>query len=266
MSFADILNKPLQSKTRTDLDEMFSNIEESVFGDTENELVSAIPSGYATEDDDDDDEDEVTDQLNALDDDEDDDDDIDFDDLSDDELAALGKELGGDVLGDLDSDDSGEKVDLTPDEEMHADDMMSVAATSMLVNDELNAEERAEFAKEEGAIAVNEGFMTESDVNQIAYEAGLVQEAKYNNKMIIKLDAASKKKQLYQLAVLICGQAHQDPDYIRYKKVMKMKKILRHKMEQKYHAEAVKRMKIYYARLRNSKSPKLNAIGNKVVK
>ena len=229
------------------------------------DIMNDIISGASTETESDDEDDDDDDDDECLDGECEDDDDFDLDDLSDEDLAAFSDEMSKVTLDEIEGNDTDE-VDLSPEEEMHADDMMSVAATSMLVNDELNAEERAEFAKHEGAIAINEGFMTEADVNQIAYEAGLVTEAKYNNKMIIRLDAASKKKQLYQLAVLICARAHQSPDYVKYKKVMKMKKLLRHKMERQYHAEAVKRMKVYFARLRNSKSTQLKNIGNKMDK
>lgn len=196
------------------------------------------------------------------------DDDFDPDDMSDSELAALDAELGGDAVDtviDNHSSDDDEEVDLSPREEMEADDLMSMAATSMLVNDELSTEEKAEFVKTEAAIAVEEGFMTESDVNQLAIETGLVQEARYNNRMIIKLDAASKKKQLYALAVNVCAASHRDPDYVKLKKVMKIRKILRAKLDRKYHTEATKRMKIYYARLRHSKSGMLSKIASKHV-
>ena len=39
-----------------------------------------------------------------------------------------------------------------------------------------------------------------------------------------------------------------------------MRKILRAKLDRKYHGEAMKRMKVYYARLRNSKSNTLRKI------
>jgi hypothetical protein len=195
---------------------------------------------------------------------EDDDEDFDPDDLSDAELAALDAELSGDeldsVVGDDDDDD---EVDLTPDEEMEADDMMNMAATTMLVNDELNAEEKAQFLETQAGIAVTEGFMTEADVNQMSADLGLVQESKYNKKMIIRLDAASKKKQLYALAVNVSAAAHGDADYRKLRKVMKMRKILRARLEKKYRSEATKRMKIYFNRLKNSKSGFLNKIAAK---
>jgi len=192
------------------------------------------------------------------------DDEDDIDSLSEEELAALDKELGDDALDSVVDDE--EEVTLSADEEMKADDMMNIAATSLLVNDELNAEEKANFVSTEAAVAVAEGFMTDSDVNQMSSDLGLVQENNYNKKMIIRLDAESKKKQLYALAVNVSAAAHGDPDYYKLKKVMKMRKILRAKLEQKYKGEATKRMRIYFNRLKRSKSNTLSNIGNKVDK
>ena len=259
--FTDALNSPLPSKlnmedTVATESEDIEDIdgEEAVNGLDNNTPVAeenGCANGKACEDADDDDDIDM-------------DDDFDPDDMSDEELAALDKELSNGALDTVIDDEN--EVDLSPEEEIQADDMMSIAATTMLVNDELNAEERAEFVQTQGETAVNEGFMSAVDVNELAIEAGLVQEAKYNNKMIIRLDAESKKKQLYALAVNVSAAAHGDPDYIKLKKVMKMRKILRAKLERKYQAEATKRMKIYFARLRKSKAPALAKIGEKFSK
>ena len=100
----------------------------------------------------------------------------------------------------------------------------------------------------------------------MAYNLNLIQENSYNKPMLIRLDAESKKKQLYALAVNVCAAAKNDPDYIKLKKVMKARKILRAKLDRKFHSQAVKRMKIYFARLRRSKSNVLSKIGHKMDK
>ena len=110
---------------------------------------------------------------------------------------------------------------------------------------------------------INEGFLRESDVNILMANAGLVEEKNYNKPMIIRLDAATKKKQLYALAVNVSAAAHNDPDYRKYKKVLKLRKILKTKLERKYRTEANKRMRVYYKRLTRSASPTLNKIGAK---
>ena len=187
-----------------------------------------------------------------------------FDGMDDDDLDKLDSELRQTAVTNVISDDPDEEK-LSPEEEIEADDMMQVAATTLLINDKLNDEEKKEFVESatEVNIAINEGFMTSTDVDMMAESLGLVEEKSYNKPMLIRLDAESKKKQLYALAVNVSACAHKDPDYIKLKKVMKMRKILRAKLDRKYHAEATKRMKIYYARLRRSKSNTLNKVANK---
>ena len=147
--------------------------------------------------------------------------------------------------------------------------MMSTAATTIVVNDELNAQEKAEFLEsaEQLQIAVNEGLLLESDINDMMYDLGMVTEGhKYNKKMLIRLDKKSKMKQLYSLAVNVSACAHHDPDFIKLKKVLRVRKQLRAKLRKKYHAEAMKRMKVYYKRLTSSKSSVLSNIGKKLSK
>jgi len=263
--FTDALNAPLPSKMALEQPVVESAEAEEVTAteDMDMSLDMAAPGpevegceGKSCENSDVD-----MDDVDDLDDDETE---FDPDDLSDEELAALDAELSDDAIDSVVGDD--DEVNLTPEEEIEADDMMSIAATTLLVNDELNAEEKAEFVQTQGEVAVREGFMTETDVNEIAVESGLVQEANYNRKMIIRLDAESKKKQLYALAVNVSAAAHGDPDYMKLKKVMKMRKILRAKLDRKYHSEATKRMKIYFNRLKHSKSNALAKIGDKFSK
>ena len=163
MSFVDALNAPLPSKkqiTAPDTDE--SVLEESVSDEIDQMIASLITESDV--EDDDVDTDEISgDDIDDVDG-EDDDDDLNPDELDDDELAELDAELSGDALkaaAGVDDDEPEEK--LSPSEELQADDMMAVAATTMLVNDEINAEERAQFLESgEAKIAVAEGFMTEA--------------------------------------------------------------------------------------------------------
>ena len=258
--FTSLLNQPLPSKMYTEStdDDVYQELMDDM------QLDMAEPgtegcNGGTCEDGSDIDNTDISDIDDS-------EDDFDPDGMSEDELAALDAELGGNMVDNVLGSDSEDSVDLSPDEEMEADDLMSMAATSMLVNDELSAEEKVAFVQNEAEIAIEEGYMTDADVNQLALEAGLIQEAKYTNKMIIRLDAESKKKQLYALALNVCAASKHDPDYIKLKKVMKMRKILRAKLDRKYHAEATKRMKVYFARLRHSKSGVLSKIGAKFSK
>ena len=291
MSFFDLLNKPLPSaeteeeETTTlesaDPEEMEGDIgdgEEGIEDDTE--INQGDTTDEACGDDDteceygddfeDDLEDPEGDVASVIDDeldDDEDDDELDVDDLSSEELDELDDELTDDYVDDLVGDQ--DEITLSPEEEMEADDMMSTAATTIVVNDELNAQEKAEFLEsaEQLQIAVNEGLLLESDINDMMYDLGMVTEGqKYNKKMLIRLDKKSKMKQLYSLAVNVSACAHHDPDFIKLKKVLRVRKQLRAKLRKKYHAEAMKRMKVYYKRLTSSKSSVLSNIGKKLSK
>ena len=297
MAFTDILNSPLPSKQRKTAEfvegvtpeEYLSQLENTLFeegfdadgnyiggtlGDEEDEYgkegcSKEGCSGAKCEGDDDDDLD--------LDDIEDDVDDEDNDDLDDDDLLNLDKELRDDDNTEIDDDDEDDdddddedEVDLTPDEELKADDMMSLAATTMLVNDELNDDEKKEFAESDNdmRIAVNEGFMTESDVNDLrAVVSDVYTEGKnYNKKMIIRLDKDAKMKQLRALGIRVSAAAHRDSDYMMYKKATRIKRAKWKKLEKKYGREGEKRAKIYFNRLRNSKSNVLSSVAKKIEK
>lgn len=191
------------------------------------------------------------------------DDEDDIDDLSDSELAALDAELSDDIADDI-ADDGETPVNLTDDEEQEADDMMAVAATTALINDEMNKTEKTKFIEsaEYVSAAVNEGLLLESDVNELATTLGLVTEANnYNKKMIIRLDKEAKKKQLFAIAVNVSAAAHHDADYVKLKKVNRMRKILRRKLIKKYQAEATRRMKVYFKKLTSSRATPLQKIG-----
>ena len=193
------------------------------------------------------------------------DDDDDIDSLSDDELEQLDQELSGKMIDSVVGRETPQK--LSPDEEMQADDMMSVAATAAIVNDEMNAEEKAQFIESERdvQIAINEGLLMESDIQDIANAAGkFITENNYNKKMIIRLDKNAKMKQLYAIGVNVSVAAHKDPDYYKLKKVNRIRRTLQSKLRKKYHGEALKRMRVYMKRLMSSKSKTLSNIGKKI--
>lgn len=259
-NFSDLLNKPLPSKAKAE-----DVVTEST---CENEDVMDTPV-VTNEEDEIDVPDGSDDDISTTDVDDiaTDNDDFDPDSLSDEDLAALDAELSGDAVDAVAGADDEDNVALSPEEEIQADDMMKVAATTLLVNDELNAEERASFVESADAtIAIDEGFMTDADINEMSVELGLATENSYNKKMLIRLDAESKKKQLFALGVNVSAAAHHDPDYVKLKKVMKMRKVLRARLTQKYKSEATKRMKVYFNRLKKSKAAPLAKIGSKMDK
>lgn len=299
MSFTDLLNQDLPSRRNTFFDEsvdddfdVIDSILEGFFDETgdpsddemgmekpdkgkkydddveppEDESKIKITEGLDFDDDDDDDDDWDDDDINDLisgTDDDDDDDDI--TDLSDSDLEDLDSQLSGKIIDDVVGPENPEK--LSPDEEMQADDMMSVAATTAIINDEMNTDEKKNFieSQRDVQIAINEGLLLESDVHDIA-DASFLNESKYGNKMVIRLDKNSKMKQLYAIGVNVSAAAHKDPDYYKYKKVNRMKKILQTKLRKKYHAEALKRMRVYMKRLTSSKSKPLSDLGKKITK
>lgn len=203
------------------------------------------------------DEDEIADIIGN------DEDDESIEDLSDEDLEELDQQLSGKMVDSVAGEEKPER--LSPDEEMRADDMMSVAATAAIVNNEMNATERANFVESsrDVEIAINEGLLTESDIQDIA-DSDIVTESKYNNKMVIRLDKNAKMKQLYAIGVNVSAAAHKDPDYIKMKRLLRQVKIQRAKLRKKYHSEALKRMRVYMKRLASSKSKILSNIGKKI--
>lgn len=200
--------------------------------------------------------------------------DFDPDSLSDEELDALDRELSGNSIDDEINADVSD-VKLEPEEEIKADDMMQIAATPIVLNDQLSAEEKTSFAESvsEIQILINEGFLLESDVVSVlntltkeGVENILTESKNYNKKMLIRLDKEAKMKQLYALAVNVSAAAHNDPEYHQYKKILRARKIKKARLEKKYHNEAMKRMKIYFKRLTSSKSGVLSKIGHKLQK
>ena len=295
MAFRDLLNQPLPSQ-QLDIDDFddsnfLESVMDDIFGETGDDIPVAddVPNDKpakldedSDKDDDtatetgefgsifDDDEEDPDSEINQsiLDaEDEDDDDDFDYmDDMSDAELDELDDDIEDDNISAVLPDEPEER--LSADEEQQADDMMGVAATTILINNEMNAEEKAAFIESERdcQIAVNEGLLLESDINEIAESVGLVQEKNYNKKMIIRLDKNAKMKQLYAVGINVSAASHNDPDYRKLKKVNRVRKTLRAKLRRKYHAEALKRMKIYFKRLRSSKSGPLQKLGQKFEK
>lgn len=281
--FSDLLNQPLPSASFFESDDDTDNVNdnsndsnndtddnsdvEKEYGDEELDMGSddqneCGDNSIACEDDDDDDMDDLDD---------DDEDEFDPEELSDAELAALDADLGGDTINNIADADDAEKVELDPNEEREADDMMGVAATAVLINDEMSSDEKKELAEStrDVQIAINEGLLLESDIDTMLESVSMDEiftEGRYDKKMLIRLDKNAKMKQLFSLGVNVSASAHRDPDYIKYKKVLRMRKILKARLTKKYHAEAMKRMKIYFKRLNNSKSNILSKLAKKVSK
>ena len=230
------------------------------------------------EDDDDEDDDEDDDLDDDVDDDGEEDDDVDDDDLDDmaDDIANMSDDDLNDMASSLKEPmvPDGPEVSLTPDEEMHADDLMQVAGAAALIRGEMNAEERTALVESVSdlRIGMTEGFLNDSlimDLKESVSDATMddddaFTEAKIYNKTTVRMSKKARLNQLFEIAVITCARAHNDPSYAKYKKACKIKKFYRAQMRQRYRSEAMKRMKILFARLKQSKSPIIKSLGKKV--
>ena len=230
--FLDLLNSPLPS--------LFNESDD--FSD-EDEKAIAIASSIV-DDEDDEDEDDVDDK-----DDDDDDDDDDCDDC----------------------DDEDNEVELSPEENAEADSIINLAATPIVLKEELTPAEIKEFAESsEYAIAVDEGFVFEDAEDTFAatsndlfvsYEA-----AKFYNKNVVRFTKQARTNQLFEVCVLACARAKKDPQYIKLAKIQKIRRKLKAILRVRYKAPAMKKAKEYIIRLRQSRSPILSKAADALTK
>lgn len=194
--------------------------------------------------------------------------------LTDDELDRLADELSDGInADDLDAIDSmDDEVDeLTPSQNAEADDVMNIAATSQLLQNDLSEEDRRSLMESADAfqILVDEGFMLESDMNAILnhQDGDLFSERSwYANRQRIELGKEARLKQLFSIAVFAEARARNDADYRKLQKVYKMRNILRSRLEKKYQAPAKRRVRDYVTRLKQSKNKTLAKMGDSMSK
>lgn len=276
--FDDILKRPLPSQVQesyeddmdafdrflmeSDDEDEYDDTSDSGNDDTEEGCEDECGPGYEDVDDDDFDDlddmddDDIADSIEDIDDDLDlgiDDDDDDLDDALD------------DVADDDEEDDDVDDDDETPaplegEDDKKADEMMAIATTPMLIRDELTAEEAVNFYESADAeIAINEGMMLESDMQDL-YQEGVFASPNKPFKMTKK----ARFNQLYEMSVLIEGRMHNDAYYTKLQKAYKIERICKKQLRKKYHGLAIRRAKIYLKRLMKSKSGVLNKIGKKM--
>ena len=194
--------------------------------------------------------------------------DDDIDNMSDDEIADELDDIMDDDPDYPDDDDMDDDDDLEEDldkplegeDDKKADELMAIAATPLLIKDELTAEECARFYESEDAdIAVNEGLILESDIEDL-FEEGVFASPNKPFKMTKK----ARFNQLYELSVQIEARMHNDPRYTKLQKVYAIERTLKKQLRKQYHSQAVKRAKKYLQRLMTSKSGILNKIGKKI--
>ena len=293
-SFEDMINEMVNNAMdavveedltleHTDTEDAITENDDSEYKDTGVKMDEIQKDLKMESDDDEDDDDEDDDEDDDLDDDEDDDDDEEDDDVDDDDLDDMADDIANmsdDDLNDMASSlkepmvPDGPEVSLTPDEEMHADDLMQVAGAAALIRGEMNAEERTALVESVSdlRIGMTEGFLNDSlimDLKESVSDATMdddnaFTEAKIYNKTTVRMSKKARLNQLFEIAVITCARAHNDPSYAKYKKACKIKKFYRAQMRQRYRSEAMKRMKILFARLKQSKSPIIKSLGKKV--
>lgn len=195
------------------------------------------------EDDDDDEDDEDEDIDNALD---------DLEDQSQDDIET----------GLMNADDgSEENEDLTPVEDQKADDMLAMVATPMLIKDELTAKESVNFYESaDSDIAVDEGLIMESDLDEIFTEGVFA-----SPNRPFKMTKKARFKQLYELSVQIEARAHRDPKMKQLDRAYKIERKIKAELRNKYGTAAKKRAMIYLKRLMKSKSSVLKNLGRKML-
>ena len=270
VNFDDLLDEVLNESAASTLLEEEEDDLEKLYSDKQ------IEKDLKLEDDDDDDFDD------------DDDDDVDPDDIDDDDmdddLDSVMDDLGDLTDDDLDQvednlkddddeeDDDVEQVRLNPDEEIEADNLMQVAGTASLIRSEMNMDERAEFLESSADLttAKLEGFINDSVIQEMEEMSKPIdldetfQEAKIYNKNTVRLNKEARLAQLFAIAVYSSARAHNDPEYKKWKKAKKVARYYSANMRRKYKSEATKRMRVLFARLKNSKSPIVKDLGKKV--
>jgi hypothetical protein len=182
---------------------------------------------------------------------------------SDPDFDVLGDDSDDDDLDDADLDDDSSDEDpreLSPEDDAKANDLMAVAATPLIIKDELDAEESVGFYESADAeIAVNEGLILESDLDDL-YQEGVF--ASPNQKF--KMTKKARYNQLFELSVQIEGRMHNDPMYVKLQKAYKIERICKKNLRKKYYSQAKRRAIIYLKRLTSSKSGVLSKIGQKL--
>ena len=268
VNFDDLLDEVLNESAASTLLEEGEDDLEKLYSDKQ------IEKDLKLEDDDDDDFDDDDDDVDPDDIDDDDmDDDLDsvmddLGDLTDDDLDQVEDNLKDDD----DEDDDAEQVRLNPDEEIEADNLMQVAGTASLIRSEMNMDERAEFLESSADLttAKLEGFINDSVIQEMEEMSKPIdleetfQEAKIYNKNTVRLNKEARLAQLFAIAVYASARAHNDPEYKKWKKAKKVARYYSANMRRKYKSEATKRMRVLFARLKNSKSSIVKDLGKKV--
>lgn len=266
-SFRDLLNNPLPSTfmESDDYSDEIDDTEEGCAGtscesddysdDTEEGCGNnkSEHGDYDDYDDDDLDDDYDDDDLDGISDDITDD--ISVDDIEDEVDAEVGDTVDDD---ELEVDD-----DLTPEEEKEVEDETALVATPIILKDELTAEEYAEFGESVDAdIAVDEGFLLESDIDIFADD--VVEESikpmRFSKDSVIK----ARTNQIRWIVMRSLARKRNDPRLYKLEKAYKIRRKIKADFEKTYGAKADQITRKYIMRLKSSNSPVLARVGKKL--
>lgn len=207
------------------------------------------------------------------------DDDLDFDD-DDDDFDDEDDDFDADVM-DVVSDDGDKSMEdrvdttpeeeLTPDEKKQAADDIAAAVPAMLIKSEMDATESVNFfSGYESNIALDEGLLTEEALDYFMDEVRnydpeiLATEATYGNKTIVRFSKQALLARIKGICVVKCARAHRDPDMIKYAKACKQRRFFKARMKKKYGHEADKQARLIIRRMKQSKSPAIKKLSDKV--
>lgn len=163
-------------------------------------------------------------------------------------------------------------VALTPEESEEADRVIDMAATPIVLKEVLGEKEIKEFVDSyEFDIACNEGFLTESDSTTLTGEytpemLEYMTEAKLYNRTKVQMSVKDRFAQLFEISVLGCARAKNDPDYIKLVKIQKARRVLKARLRQKYRNPALQKAKLYLQRLKKSRSGIIAKAAGKISK
>lgn len=201
----------------------------------------------------------------------DDDDDYDMDDDEDEEDEDDDEDEEDDFEGkyrkpvSVDDPTPAEPVDAEDDAE--ADHAMNLAATPMLLQEELTESDCAKMCESgEMDILVDEGFMMEADIGLLGYEDDFMEGVFAPEGRPFKMTKKARFQQLYALSLQIEARAHHDPFYPKMQKAYKIERTIKKGWEKRYGALAKRRALRYLKRLQQSKSATVKKIVNNIVK
>lgn len=206
--------------------------------------------------------------------------DSDLDDLA--REVGINGSLDDSSLGDGEDDSTYTPIsvdDATPappvskEKDVEGDKMMAMVATPLVLDDTLTQEEAKDFCESGDAeIAVNEGFLMESDLSMMLAELSassntsvFTEGGKFaTGKQKFKMTKKAKLKQLFELSLQIEARQHHDPYYPKIQKAYKIEREIKAGWRKRYGALAAKRAKRYLKALMMSKSKTLKTAGKRM--